>query len=195
VIVEHAEYLLSREPRPVGEAVAAALAGDGIELRLGTAVTAARMDAAEYVLELSDGDQVRGDRLLVAAGRRPRVEGIGLETVGIEPNPRGISVDARMSAGDGLWAIGDVTGTWQFTHVGEYQGRVVADHIHGRPRTVNYQAVPPVTFTDPQAAAVGAAEGAFVATVPYPPWPGPRHTPAPTTPARVSSPWCRTGSG
>jgi pyruvate/2-oxoglutarate dehydrogenase complex dihydrolipoamide dehydrogenase (E3) component len=70
-----------------------------------------------------------------------------------------------MSAGDGLWAIGDVTGQWNLTHVGEYHGRVVADNIHGRPRTINYDAVPRVVFTDPQAAAVGAAEGAYTATV------------------------------
>ena len=68
--------------------------------------------AASYVLEFPERDELRGDRLLVATGRRPRVEGIGLENVGIEPGKRGIEVDARMNAGDGVWAIGDVTGIW-----------------------------------------------------------------------------------
>ena len=70
-----------------------------------------------------------------------------------------------MSAGPGLWAIGDVTGLWQLTHVGEYQGRVVASNILGRPREAHYEAVPRVIFCDPQAASVGDADGPFGATV------------------------------
>ena len=116
------------------------------------------------MLELEDGRELRGDRLLVATGRRPRVDGIGLETVGIEADPRGIPVDARLRAGERLWAIGDVTGIWPLTHVGKYQGRVVAANILGEPREANYEAVPRVTYTDPQAAAVGAAEAEFSAT-------------------------------
>jgi pyruvate/2-oxoglutarate dehydrogenase complex dihydrolipoamide dehydrogenase (E3) component len=65
-----------------------------------------------------------------------------------------------------LWAIGDVTGIWPLTHVGKYQGRVVAANILGERREANYDAVPRVTFSDPQAAAVGATEAAFSATVP-----------------------------
>jgi pyruvate/2-oxoglutarate dehydrogenase complex dihydrolipoamide dehydrogenase (E3) component len=71
-----------------------------------------------------------------------------------------------MSAGPGVWAVGDVTGIWQLTHVGEYQGRVVASNILGRPRTVDYAAVPRVVFCDPQAAAVGEPSAEFTATVP-----------------------------
>jgi dihydrolipoamide dehydrogenase len=88
-----------------------------------------------------------------------------LETVGIEPGPRGIPVDARLRAGERLWAIGDVTGIWPLTHVGKYQGRIVAANILGDARKADYAAVPRVTFTDPQAAAVGATEAAFSATV------------------------------
>ena len=107
---------------------------------------------------------LRGDRLLVATGRRPRVAGIGLETVGIEADARGIPVDARLRAAERVWAIGDVTGIWQLTHVGKYQGEVVADNILGEPREANYEAVPRVVFTDPQAASVGATEAPFSAT-------------------------------
>ena len=164
-VVERSDHLLPREPRALGDGVAAALRGDGVVLRLGSAPTAALKDGAEYVLEFADGSQARGDRLLVATGRRPRVEGIGLETVGVTADPRGIGVDARMSAGPGLWAIGDVTGLWQLTHVGEYQGRVAASNILRRPREARYEAVPRVTFCDPQAASVGDAEGSFTATV------------------------------
>jgi len=164
-IVERSDHLLPREPRALGDGVAAALRGDGVVLRLGSAPTAALKDGVEYVLEFADGSQARGDHLLVATGRRPRVEGIGLETVGVTADPRGIGVDARMSAGPGLWAIGDVTGLWQLTHVGEYQGRVAASNILRRPREARYEAVPRVTFCDPQAASVGDAEGSFTATV------------------------------
>jgi pyruvate/2-oxoglutarate dehydrogenase complex dihydrolipoamide dehydrogenase (E3) component len=91
--------------------------------------------------------------------------GLGLETVGVEPGPQGLPVDARLSLGDGLWAVGDVTGVWPLTYVGKYQGRVVAANILGRRREADYEAVPRVVFCDPQAAAVGEADGPFTATV------------------------------
>ena len=164
VIVEGAERLIPREPAALGVALGDALRRDGIELALGMRTVTARRDGDDYVLELEDGSELRGDRLLVATGRRPRVAGIGLETVGVEANERGIHVDTHLRAGERLWAIGDVTGIWPLTHVGEYEGDVVAANILGEPREVNYEAVPRVTYTDPQAASVGAGEGAFSAT-------------------------------
>jgi pyruvate/2-oxoglutarate dehydrogenase complex dihydrolipoamide dehydrogenase (E3) component len=163
-VVEGAEHLLPREPRAVGDAVGEALAAEGIELRLGQNVSAAHRDDVDYGLELADGSALRGDRLLVATGRRPRLGELGLESVGVEPGPHGLPVDARLSLGDGLWAIGDATGVWPLTYVGKYQGRVVAANILGREREADYEAVPRVVFTDPQAAAVGAADGEFTAT-------------------------------
>jgi dihydrolipoamide dehydrogenase len=166
VIVEGADRLLAREPAPLGEALGEALHRDGIELILGIRATAARREDDEYVLEFDGATELRGDRLLVATGRRPRVEGIGLETVGVEADPRGIPVDEHLRAGERLWAIGDVTGIWPLTHVGEYEGDVVAANIAGDARPANYEAVPRVTYTDPQAAAVGAAEAPYSATAP-----------------------------
>jgi pyruvate/2-oxoglutarate dehydrogenase complex dihydrolipoamide dehydrogenase (E3) component len=156
--------VLAREPAPLGEALGEVLRRDGIELHLGTRATAARREGEDYVLELDDGSELRGDRLLVATGRRPRVAGIGLETVGIEPDPRGVQVDARLRAGERLWAIGDITGLFLLTHVGKYQGRVVASNVLGEPREANYDAVPRVTYTDPAAGAVGATEALFSGT-------------------------------
>lgn len=164
VLIERSEHILSREPRPLGDALADALRDDGIEVLLGVRTTAARREGEHYLLELEDGRELSGGRLLVATGRAPRVDGLGLETVGIEATRRGIPVDARLCAGERLWAIGDVNGLWQLTHVGKYQGRIVAANILGEPREANYDAVPRVTFTDPQAAAVGAPEAAFSAT-------------------------------
>ena len=100
----------------------------------------------------------------MATGRRPRVEGIGIETVGIEPDRGGVKVDDHLRAGERLWAIGDVNGIWPLTHVGEYEGDVVADNIAGAPRPANYEAVPRVTYTDPQAAAVGALDAEYSGT-------------------------------
>jgi pyruvate/2-oxoglutarate dehydrogenase complex dihydrolipoamide dehydrogenase (E3) component len=166
VIVDMADHLLGREPAPLGEALGEALSREGIEIILSASTAAARREGEEYVLELDDGRTLRGDRLLVATGRRPRIEGIGLETVGVEPDAHGIPVDEHLRAGENLWAIGDVNGLWPLTHVGEYQGDVVAANILGEPRKADYEAVPRVTYTDPQAAAVGAAADRFSATVP-----------------------------
>jgi pyruvate/2-oxoglutarate dehydrogenase complex dihydrolipoamide dehydrogenase (E3) component len=163
-LVEAAEHVLAREPAPLGTALGEALRRDGIELVLGVHATAASRDGEDFVLRLEDGRELRGDRLLVATGRTPRVAGIGLETVGIDAGPHGVPVDAHLRAGERLWAVGDITGIWQLTHVGEYQGDIVASNILGESREAHYEAVPRVTYTDPQAAAVGATEGRFSAT-------------------------------
>jgi dihydrolipoamide dehydrogenase len=165
-LVGRAERVLPREPAPLGEALGEVLRRDGVELVLGAHATAARREGEDYVLEFEDGRELRGDRLLVATGRRPRVAGLGLETVGVEADGHGIPVDAHLRAGERLWAIGDVTGLWPLTHVGKYQGDVVAANILGEPREANYEAVPRVVFTDPQAASAGAAEARFSATAP-----------------------------
>jgi dihydrolipoamide dehydrogenase len=165
-VVEAAGHLLVHEPAPLGEALGEVLRGDGVELMLGARATAARRDGEEYVLVLDDGRELRGDHLLVATGRRPRVDGIGLDTVGVHADAKGIPVDTHLRVGEGLWAIGDVTGVRLLTHVGKYQGEVVAANILGDPREANYEAIPEVVYTDPQAAAVGTSEAAFSATAP-----------------------------
>ena len=166
VLIEGADRLIPREAAPLGQALGEALRRDGIELVLGKHAAAARREGEEYVLQVDGGADLRGDRLLVATGRRPRVAGIGLETVGVQANPRGIPVDEFLRAGERLWAIGDVTGIWPLTHVGEYEGDVVAANIAGDMRPANYEAVPRVTYTDPQAAAVGALEAEYSGSAP-----------------------------
>jgi dihydrolipoamide dehydrogenase len=163
-VVDGAPHLLAREPAPLGEALGEELRREGIELVLGVQAKAARRDGDDFVLELDDGRELRGDKLLIATGRRPRVDGIGLDTVGIEPDRGGVKVDDHLRAGERLWAIGDVNGAWPLTHVGKYEGDVVAANILGEDRPVNYDAVPRVTYTDPQAAAVGANEAAYKGT-------------------------------
>jgi dihydrolipoamide dehydrogenase len=165
-LVEGASHVLAREPEPLGDALGAVLRKDGIELHLGIHATAARRDGEDYVLALDDGTELRGDRILVATGRRPRTAGVGLETTGATFDEHGVRVDAHLKAADRLWAIGDVTGIRLLTHVGKYQGEVVASNLLGETREAHYEAVPDVVYTDPQAAAVGATEGRFSVTVP-----------------------------
>ena len=162
-LVEAAAHVLIHEPAPLGEALGECLKRDGVELYLGLRATAAERDGADYVLTLEDGRQVRGDHILAATGRRPRVPE-GLETVGATAGPHGLVVDTHLRAGDRLWAVGDVTGVRLLTHVGKYQGEVVASNILGESREAHYEAIPDVVYTDPQAASVGAAEATFSAT-------------------------------
>jgi pyruvate/2-oxoglutarate dehydrogenase complex dihydrolipoamide dehydrogenase (E3) component len=165
-LAEAAEHVLAREPAPLGHALGEILRADGIELFLGMHVTKAARDGEDYVLALDDGRELRGDHLLLATGRRPRTSGIGLETVGVTAAESGVPVDAHLQVADRLWAVGDVTGVRLLTHVGKYQGEVVASNILGEPRDAHYAAIPDVVYTDPQAASVGATEARFTATTP-----------------------------
>jgi len=165
-LVEGSDHLLSREAPSAGRALAEALEAEGIELRLGEHATRAAANGnGGYALHFDAGDALEGDKLLVATGRRPRVDGIGLEEAGLEKSERGgVKVDERLRAGDGVWAIGDATGIMLFTHVGKYQGRVAAGDMLGRDARADYRAVPRVVFTDPQVAAVGEADGELTGT-------------------------------
>ncbi len=165
-LAEGAAHVLAREPAPLGEKLGEVLRADGIELHLGVRATKASRDGEDYVLTLDNGRELRGDHLLLATGRRPRTSGIGLETVGVTAAGSGLPVDAHLQVAERLWAVGDVTGVRLLTHVGKYQGEVVASNILGEPREAHYEAIPDVVYTDPQAASVGATEAAFSATVP-----------------------------
>ena len=163
-LVEVAEHVLPREPMNLGAALGAALRRDGIELILSANAAAVRREGTDYVLELDDARAFHGDRLLVATGRRPRVADLGLAAVDVDADEHGIAVDAHLRAADGLWAIGDVTGLMPLTYVSEYQADIAAANILGDARTANYEAVPRVVFTDPQAAGVGATAARFSGT-------------------------------
>jgi dihydrolipoamide dehydrogenase len=138
--------------------IAQSLRDEGIDLRRGAKATAVERRDGERVVRLDDGDQVSGRELLVATGRAPRVHGIGLESIGIDPDPEGLEVDERCRAAEGVWAIGDVTGVMALTHVGMYQGRITAQDIAGGQPRADYAAIPRVVFSDPEVAAVGLTE-------------------------------------
>jgi len=100
----------------------------------------------------------------VATGRRPNVAGLGLEQLGVEITPRGVNVDDRLRAADGVWAIGDAAGVGLLTHLGKYQARVAAANIAGRDVRADYRAIPAAVFTDPQVGSVGRMDGEGVVT-------------------------------
>jgi dihydrolipoamide dehydrogenase len=158
VLVEAMERLLPNEEPFAGEEVADALRDRGVGVRTGTKANAVRAENGGVIVELEDGDTVRGDELLVAIGRTARTEGIGLETVGVEVD-RWLEVDdqLRVNGSDWLYAIGDVNGRALLTHMGKYQARIAADRILGKDvaATAERRALPRVTFTDPEVAAVG----------------------------------------
>jgi pyruvate/2-oxoglutarate dehydrogenase complex dihydrolipoamide dehydrogenase (E3) component len=157
-LVEGTERLLPREGEGASEAVKQALGEDGVELYLGQHANEVSAGDQQIRLTLEGGQELRGDKLLVATGRKPRIGGLGLDRVGVEPGQQGIEVDERLRAGENVWAIGDVTGVAQFTHIGKYQARVAAADMLGKQARADYRAIPRVTFTDPQVAGVGQTE-------------------------------------
>ena len=157
-LVQAGERLMDRETPEVGELVRKHLEDDQIRVRLGVEATSVRREGAERVVALHDGSEERGEALVVAVGRRARVRDLGLETVGVQVERRGIRVDDRCRAGENVWAIGDVTGVALFTHLGKYQARVAAANVLGESATADYRAIPRVVFTDPEVAAVGLSE-------------------------------------
>jgi pyruvate/2-oxoglutarate dehydrogenase complex dihydrolipoamide dehydrogenase (E3) component len=145
-----------------------AFVDEGTELRLGA--TAERVEAAETGVRVvfSEDEPVEAERLLVATGRTPNAEGLGLEQLGVPLGPGGIQVDEYLAAGENVWAIGDVTGVSLFTHVAKYQARVAAANVAGVRRPADYRAIPAVVFTDPQVAQVGTVEGEGLVSASWP---------------------------
>jgi pyruvate/2-oxoglutarate dehydrogenase complex dihydrolipoamide dehydrogenase (E3) component len=157
-IVHQDERLLTREEPRVAELLAESLRSEGIDLRLGAEATAVARAEGKRTVTLATGELVSGDELIVATGRTPRAADVGLEAAGIKAGPRGIKVDERCRAGEGVWAIGDVTGVMTFTHVAKYQARVACADIFDAPARADYRAIPRVVFCDPEIAAVGLTE-------------------------------------
>jgi dihydrolipoamide dehydrogenase len=162
-VIEGGPRLLAREEPFAGEELAAAFADEGIEVLTDSRATEVARDAGVVSITLEDGRTLEGDELLVAVGRCPNTSDAGFESVGLEPG-RSLEVDDRLRAkgveGAWLYGVGDVTGLALLTHMGKYQGRLVGDVIAGRDVVddADHRAIPRVTFTDPQVAAVGPTE-------------------------------------
>jgi pyruvate/2-oxoglutarate dehydrogenase complex dihydrolipoamide dehydrogenase (E3) component len=162
-IVQRGDRVLAREEPFAGEELAAALRREGIEVELGVSAVRASRGAASgpVTLELEDGRTLTADELLVAVGREARTDQLGLEHVGVTPDERGfVAVDDHLVVPGVPWlsVVGDANGRALFTHQGKYQARLVGDRLAGVTTDAAWadaRALPRVTFTDPQVAAVG----------------------------------------
>lgn len=157
-VVEAAPRLLPMEEPEAGALLADVLTREGVTIRTRASVASAHHDGERFTLTV-DGEPLYADELLVATGRRAQLAELGLDTVGIDPTRRWLDTDERQRAGDGIWAVGDITGKGAFTHVAMYQAAIAVRAILGQDGTpADYRAVPRVTFTDPEIGAVGLTE-------------------------------------
>jgi pyruvate/2-oxoglutarate dehydrogenase complex dihydrolipoamide dehydrogenase (E3) component len=167
-LVHSGETLLDRVDAEAGALLAEALAGDGVDVRTGTRPTEVEAGGGRIRLVCAGAGagELEGTHLLLATGRRPNVEGFGLERLDVEVDKGSLVVDERLRAGENVWAAGDVTGVSLFTHVGKYQARIAAENVAGGDRPANYRAIPASVFTDPQVASVGdtSGQGAITST-------------------------------
>jgi pyruvate/2-oxoglutarate dehydrogenase complex dihydrolipoamide dehydrogenase (E3) component len=159
-IVEAADRLIAMEEPESSALAASALSDDGIEILTGVSASHVRFSETEgFVIDLQGHDAVTGEKLLVATGRQARLGDLGLETIGLDPSARWLSVDERMRAGDRVWGVGDVVGHGVFTHMAMYEAGIAIRDILGQDGPpADYRAVPRVTFTDPEIGAVGLTE-------------------------------------
>jgi dihydrolipoamide dehydrogenase len=155
-VVHSGDRLLPRVDTDAAMLLQHAFEDEGIALRLDERVE--HVEAGPRVT-FSDGSTLEAERIVVATGRHPSVDGLGLEQLGVTAAKDGIAVDDHLRAADGVYAIGDVTGVALFTHVGKYQARVAAANVAGGDRRADYRAIPAVAFTDPQIASVGSGDG------------------------------------
>jgi pyruvate/2-oxoglutarate dehydrogenase complex dihydrolipoamide dehydrogenase (E3) component len=159
-VVEMADRLVALEEPEASEALEKSFAETGIQVLTGASIGSVGYADGQFTVDLGD-QQVRAEKLLVAAGRRTNLAGLGLEHVGLDPEAKVLQPDERMRVADGVWAIGDITGKGAFTHVSMYQGAVVVNDLLGRDGPwADYRAVARVTFTAPEVASVGLSEKA-----------------------------------
>ena len=160
-VIETAPRLLAVEEPESSELITAELETEGMTVHVGANITGVCHDGRGFAVSVEGTDDVVAERLLVATGRRPDLAGLGVGAIGLDEGTRAITVDEKMRAAEGVWAIGDVTGVGAFTHVSMYQAAIAVADILGRPGPGgDYRALPRVTFTDPEIGSVGLSEAA-----------------------------------
>jgi len=158
-VVEAMNRLLPLEEPEAGQTLAEVLEREGVRVRVGIRAASVSESGTGIALKLSTGEAITADRLLVATGRKANIDGIGIDTIGLDSTARWIHADPHMRVTDGVWAVGDVTGEGAFTHVAMYQSAIASADILGREAApADYRALPRVTFTDPEVGSVGLTE-------------------------------------
>ena len=170
-IIEGMDRLLPRNEPEAGEVLSEVFEAEGISVHTGQFATGISYGPSaedangpeEFTVTLPDGTEVRGEKLLVATGRRTFLKELGVATLGVDDTAPYLSVDGNQRVTDGLWAVGDIAGEGLFTHLATRQGVVAADDILGNEVTpLNLDAISAVTFTDPEVGAVGLTEAEAV---------------------------------
>ena len=164
-IIEMADRLLINEDKAISLLLQEILEEEGIQVITGVQVAGMHREGDTRQLKLSNQMTIECDRILIATGRRPVVQDLGLEAAGVEYSRQGIAVSRRMRTSQKhIYAVGDVCGPWQFTHMAEYQaGIALANIVFRIPRKTSYRVVPRVVYTDPEVASVGLSEGEALA--------------------------------
>ena len=159
-IVQRAFHLLPQEDPELADALQDRLVAEGLTIHTYTRAERIYRDGEEKIIECSGDLKLHTDQILVATGRQPNVEGLGLEAAGVRYHQRGIEVDRRMRTSQKhIYACGDVCGPYPFTHMAEYQaGIVISNAVFRLPKKTDYRVVPWVTYTDPELARVGLSE-------------------------------------
>jgi dihydrolipoamide dehydrogenase len=159
-VLEYADRVLPGMDVEISKEAGRILGKQGLELALGARVTSARADGEGALVEIDGRDPIRCDRVLLAVGRAPNTDGLGLDSVGLGTDERGrIAVDAHWRTGvEGLYAIGDVIPGPMLAHKAEDEGVAVAELIATGYGHVNYDAIPNVVYTHPEVASVGKTE-------------------------------------
>ncbi|HEY8739089.1 MAG TPA: NAD(P)/FAD-dependent oxidoreductase, partial [Candidatus Dormibacteraeota bacterium] len=159
-LVEPSRYPVPLEEEAAGKQLQEALIREGVEVSCGAKVVRLAQQGEEVSVTLASGDVIKADRVLLATGRKPNLDGFDLDAAGVSRTDRGgLRVDAAtLEVADGIYAIGDIAGLGGFTHLATYHGTVVGRVLRGRQVSVDHRAIPRVTFTDPEIASVGISE-------------------------------------
>lgn len=163
-VVQRSGQILSKEDKDMADEVMGILSAEGVTFYLNAAVIGTKDLGVERQVSIKDGEgkivDLKAERILVAMGREANLGSLGLEDAGIEYSRKGISVDERLrTSRKHIYAAGDVTGAYQFTHAAGYEGGIVVSNaIFHLPRKVNYEFLPWCTYTDPELASIGMNE-------------------------------------
>lgn len=158
-VVEGLDRLLPNNEPEAGQLLTDVFEAEGIAVHVGQFASEVSYDGSRFSVVLADGLEVIGEKLLVATGRRTFLRELGVAALGIDPESTFLAVDGRQRVVDGVWAVGDIAGEGQFTHLATRQAAVAAADILGEaPQPLNLAAMPAVTFTDPEVGAVGLSE-------------------------------------
>jgi pyruvate/2-oxoglutarate dehydrogenase complex dihydrolipoamide dehydrogenase (E3) component len=157
-LVQRAPRLIPAEEPAIAEVLAEVFRQEGIDVRLGARAVRVELRTEAARLALEDGTQLTAQKLVVAVGQVPRLDGLGLESLGIQPDREGfLQIDdrCRVRGHERVWAAGDITGIAGFTHTATYHGRVIAANLLGRATRADHRAIPRGVYTEPAVACVG----------------------------------------